>query len=146
MLSMWCNVEDSAFSRGRIASHDKPLMVWLLQLQSEKEDSSSKVKRGLRRAGLPYRYWKTTPNGVLVMVQQCLIRHNMSYDCVTRPTEPNQGRPMTQPLVELSQYRFYSLTGFWPEQFREICSCLVLIPARIKTTSRCVASREEALF
>mmetsp|Transcript_27674 Transcript_27674/g.39584 ORF Transcript_27674/g.39584 Transcript_27674/m.39584 type:complete len:148 (+) Transcript_27674:236-679(+) len=53
---------------------------------------------------------------------------------------------MTQPLQELENNTFYCLVGFWPVQFHDICSCLSLIPARIKTASHCVASREEALF
>jgi hypothetical protein len=87
----------------------------LLVLQQSTEEVSFAIRRHVRWAGLPYYFWKAVRNDLLLLLQSSLVQHFISYDCVTQPIEPNQGNPMTQPLVELSPYQFYSLIGFWPD-------------------------------
>jgi hypothetical protein len=89
----------------------------LLVLQQRAEKVSFAIRRHEIWAGLPYYFWKAVWNDLPLLLQSSLVQYFISYDCVTRPIEPNLGKPMTQPLVELSAYQFYSLIGFWPEPF-----------------------------
>jgi hypothetical protein len=66
MLSMRCTAQDSAFSRGRIPSHDKQLLMDLLVLQQMAEEVSFAIRRHVRQAGLPYYFWKAVQNDLLV--------------------------------------------------------------------------------
>ena len=146
MLSYRCTANDTAWSRGRIPAHEVSLLKKIILHEREDEERLMATRSRYRKAGLPYKYWKCRENIALSTIQTCLIKHCTSYDKVTRPAALHGRPPMTQPLQELTPYKFYYLVGFWPEQFRTICECLTLLPERIRTHSRCIATREEGLF
>ncbi len=73
--------------------------------------------------------------------------HFTSYDMVMRPTVLFRNPPMANPVDELTSYNFYHYSGFWPDQFTEICENLILIPdVVICERTRCSAKKKLALF
>jgi hypothetical protein len=76
-----------------------------------------------------------------------LHNHYTSYDMVMRPTVLFRNPPMANPVDELTSYNFYHFSGFWPDQFTEICENLMLIPdVIICERTRCSARKDLALF
>jgi hypothetical protein len=53
-------------------------------------------------------------------MQAMLYHHFLSYDMNIRPTVTFHIPPMFDLLAELSVNTFYSLSGFWPDQFTEV--------------------------
>ncbi len=76
-----------------------------------------------------------------------LHNHYTSYDMVMRPAVLFRNPPMANPVDELTSYNFYHFSGFWPDQFIEICKNLILIPdVIICECTRCSARKDLALF
>lgn len=66
------------------------------------------------------------------------LPHFYAYDMNLRPTIIYDDPPLENPVEELPSATFHQLYGFWPGQFEEIVSNLVLVPDQVVCPSiRC---------
>ena len=143
---------ETALSRGRVPTYMRrqlnDLMAVLLQSNSSRlrvatltfflfdEDILVHLHRRRRRH-----------RDMILSLFMVMQNHYTSYDMVVWPTLLFRDPPIVNPIEELTPYRFYQNSGFWPDQFLEISQNLILIPDVIVCDrTRCSARKELALF
>jgi hypothetical protein len=141
--------DETALSRGRIPAHLRRRFQQILCMFLN--------ARG-RRLQLNACLSLVSPRLLIFIVLYCCqksvlyslfaaLYHHYSFDMFIRPTILFNEGPMEDPVYELPSPEFYELSGFWPNQFREIVDNLHLIPGRITcSVTRCATSRDVAVF
>jgi hypothetical protein len=73
--------------------------------------------------------------------------HHMSYNRFSHPYVNYELPKVITPSHQFTKYMYYMMTGFWPEQFHEICQELTLLPDVVHCRrSGCKARKEMAIF
>jgi hypothetical protein len=141
----------SAFTRGRIPAHEfhETMMVSFILLQAKARLSRHQflMSEYDLKTGLD----SITQQSMLHVAARAYISmisdHFMSYDHFSRPCKLYELPQVDSPHTQFSSHGYFELTGFWPEQLKEINQELILLPDVIRCRrTGCCARRDMAIF
>jgi len=140
---------DAPISHGWIPAHDIKYVQHFLLLMVQRKMWQTWTRGLLWQCGAPIFVWKIPrwENEIIMLLSQGLLCHYTSFDKVSRPLHEFDHPQLGNSVADFLSYNFYTLSGFWPQQFIEITTSLTKIPDEICCwKTGCMSTKQLAIF